>query len=274
MATFLTRTWRKFSCHFFKTFTLKELNISIQKFENFTMKIMKGRISGIYDTFVQWCLMPILWREYVSPSFNKINERATEYAFVFKHLRQICPTEVLDVGTGRSALPHLMSNCGFRVTAIDEMRSYWKGGFRNRHYYIIKDSITNPKIKKKFDLITCISVLEHIPNHQAAVKGMFKLLKSGGYLILTFPCNEKQYVNNVYKLLGAGHVSNPSYICQVYSRKEIDKWLQENKGKIIDQEYYKIFTGDLWNFGERIYPPLKVSKQEKHHLQCILIQRS
>lgn len=238
------------------------------------LKMIKKGIFNIYNTFGQCYLTPILLREYRSPSFKKINERPIEYAFVFKHLWQICPTEVLDVGTGQSALPHLMANCGFRATAIDKTQGYWRGGFINRHYYVIKDDITNPKMIKSFDLIICISVLEHIPNHQAAVKGMFRLLKSGGHLILTFPYNEEQYIDNVYKLSNAGYGQNKPYICQVYSRKEIDDWMQENKGRIVDQEYYQVFTGDLWTFGERLYPPRKVSEQEKRHLTCILIEKA
>ena len=65
-------------------------------------------------------------------------------------------------------------------------------------------------------------------------------------MILTFPYNEEQYVDNVYKLPGAGYGQNEPFICQVYSRKEIDQWMQENKGRMVDQEYYEVFTGDHW----------------------------
>jgi len=44
-------------------------------------------------------------------------------------------------------------------------------------------------------------------------------------------------------------------------------------GRIVRQEFYEIFTGDFWTFGERIYPPRKVSKVDKHHLTAILIQK-
>ena len=39
-----------------------------------------------------------------------------------------------------------------------------------------------------FDLITCISVLEHIPSDKEAVEKMWSLLRPGGRLILTLPC--------------------------------------------------------------------------------------
>jgi len=58
-----------------------------------------------------------------------------------------------------------------------------------------------------FDTITCISVLEHIPEDNAALQTMWNLLKSGGRLILTVPCAaqaSEQYINhNEYGVLEA-----------------------------------------------------------------------
>jgi len=55
-----------------------------------------------------------------------------------------------------------------------------------------------------FDLITCISVLEHIPGSTAALEQMWRLLKPGGRLYLTLPCLAEaamQYANvNFYGL--------------------------------------------------------------------------
>lgn len=229
--------------------------------------------ADIYSIFIYWFIKPILLRESKFPRFKKINERAIEYGFIFKHLWQICPAEVLDVGTGTSALPHLIANCGFKVTAIDKMQGSWKGNFVNRHYYIKKNDIAHSTIKQKFDFITCISVLEHITNHESAISGMFNLLKNKGYLLLTFPYNEKQYIENVYKLPGVGYGENSPYICKIYSRKEITEWLIKNGGQIVEQEYYEIFTGDFWTFGKYIYPPRKVDRNNKHHLTCLLIQK-
>ena len=215
----------------------------------------------------------MLLLEWKKPTYDHINERPIEYGFALKWLTRICPFEVLDVGPGKSAWPHIMANCGFRVTAVDQIKGYWKGSFFNRHYYIVNEDITKPKIEKQFNLITCISVLEHIPDHKAAIKGMLKLLKPQGYLVLTFPYNEEQYIDNVYKLEGAGYGQDAPYVCQVFSRKEIDRWLKENPLKIIEQEYHEVFSGALWTFGERIYPPRRKEKGEKCHLTCLIIQK-
>jgi len=237
--------------------------------------ILNETLVRLYKVLGRWYITPVLLADWKWSRYKHINERTIEFAFAFKWLSKICPIKVLDVGSGTTAWPHIMANCGFGVTAIDKIKGYWKGGFFNRHYYIIHDDITKPKIAKQFDLVTCISVLEHIPDHKAAVRGMFELLNPLGYIVLTFPYNETRYVDNVYKLPDAGgYGKGAAFICQVFSRNEIDNWLQENRGTIIEQEYYEVFTGDLWAFGKRIYPPRKVKKQERYHLTCLVIQKT
>jgi SAM-dependent methyltransferase len=54
---------------------------------------------------------------------------------------------------------------------------------------------------KTFDLITCISVLEHIPADREALDKMWSLLRPGGRLILTLPCMVQpleQYISRNY----------------------------------------------------------------------------
>jgi len=53
--------------------------------------------------------------------------------------------------------------------------------------------------KETFDLITCISVLEHIPSDREAVDMMWSLLRPGGHLVLTLPCMAQpleQYISH------------------------------------------------------------------------------
>jgi SAM-dependent methyltransferase len=59
-----------------------------------------------------------------------------------------------------------------------------------------------------FDLITCISVLEHIPEDKAALQIIWSLLRPGGKLILTIPAMaqplEQHISNNPYGVLRPG----------------------------------------------------------------------
>ena len=81
---------------------------------------------------------------------------------------------MLDVGTGTTAWPHLLRNCGYVVTAIDNIRDHWPEGMVNRHWAVLDVDIVkpDPRIPEKCEAITCISVLEHIENHTRAVWNM------------------------------------------------------------------------------------------------------
>ena len=233
------------------------------------MGYVKNQLKKLLNIYPKW----INKREFVNQKFIRINERAIEYSFVFRKLYEICPNTILDVGTGTTALPHLMRNCGFTVSAADNIIDYWPAGTFNRHYYIINDDITQSKINDKFDLITCISVLEHIEESNQAIMNLFNLLNPKGNLIITFPYSENKYIQNVYTLNGSTYGQDNLFITQSYSRKELDKWLEENKAEIIEQEFWDFWTGDYWTIGNQITPPQKVTSKEKHQLSCIHLKK-
>ncbi|CAB5159687.1 hypothetical protein D3OALGA1CA_4965 [Olavius algarvensis associated proteobacterium Delta 3] len=102
-------------------------------------------------------IQPTGWicrQEFRLQDFSRFNERPVEYAFVLKKIGEIYPLTILDVGTGTTALPHLMRNCGCLVTATDNKRDYWPNGMHNRHYHVIDDDITATRLSDTFDFIT------------------------------------------------------------------------------------------------------------------------
>jgi SAM-dependent methyltransferase len=62
-----------------------------------------------------------------------------------------------------------------------------------------------PFYENTFDIITSVSVIEHIPQDADAIEGIWRLLKPGGKLIITLPCAaqaSEEYVDiDFYKLL-------------------------------------------------------------------------
>lgn len=213
-------------------------------------------------------------REFRRQEFVRHNERPVEYGFVFQQLSRIYPRSILDVGTGQTALPHLLRSCGFLVTAIDNIRDYWPRGISNRHYHVIDDDITQSRLEGTFDVVTCISVLEHIRDADSAVRGMFRLLNPGGYLFLSFPYSENSYVPNVYDLPGSSYGQRAAFICQSYSRAELDGWVKENGGEIVEQQYWRFWTGEHWTQGEQTIPPERVDASAAHQISCVLIRKS
>ena len=233
------------------------------------IRILKTQIKNILNLYLRW----ICKSEFEQQFFIRFNERPVEFAFVFKQIAQIYPKSILDVGTGTTGLPHLINNCGCIVTAIDNVKDYWTAEILNRHFHIIDDDITDSRLNDKFDLITCISVLEHIEKSDAAVRNMFRLLNPNSYLILTFPYTEHSYVANVYGLQGSSYDQEPPYICQSYSRKELNRWLHDNDGRILEQEYWQFWDGGYWAVGNQVIPPKKMGREGKHQMSCVLIQK-
>jgi 2-polyprenyl-3-methyl-5-hydroxy-6-metoxy-1,4-benzoquinol methylase len=216
-------------------------------------------------------LRPKLRSEAGRPQYQ-LNERVVEYPFALGALGEIEGREVLDVGTGASAWPHLMANCGYIVNAVDKYGSYWRRRMVNRHFHVTHQDITEPTLTERYDAITCISVLEHIEDHRAAVRGMFSLLRPSGRLIVTVPYNERTYHPDAYRHPDAGYGQDAPYICQVYSRAELERWLADNDASIAREELFRVFTGELWTQGERIHPPQPSTGDDPHHLICLALE--
>lgn len=213
--------------------------------------------------------------EYERQRFVRTNERPVEYGYVFKQLNQVQPQTVLDVGTGQSALPALLSTCGFQVTAIDNATDYWPSRLTNRHWHVLHDDIRASRLSEPFDAVVCVSTLEHIPEHADAMREMLRLTRPGGHLILTFPYNETTYHPNVYAQPDAAYGKDLPYVTQSFSRRELDQWLGgEYGGVVVDQEYWKAWTGDLWVKGDLHRPIERVeSPAEPHQLTCLTIRK-
>jgi SAM-dependent methyltransferase len=239
------------------------------------MQAARTFLSRTYFFGLQAWLRPYLLHEWRRQGERKINERPVEWRFALDCLVRTDARVVLDVGSGSTAWPALLSYCGYNVTAVDKIEGTWTRGDQfNRHFKVFSDDITRSRLRGGYDLVTCLSVLEHIPDHAAAVRTMLALLAPGGHLVLSFPYNEKTYLPDVYRHPEAGYGRENPYIAQVYSRAEVDRWLTESQARIVDQEYWEMFTGEFWTMGTRIYPPRRVRATERHHLTCLLIQRS
>ena len=215
----------------------------------------------------------LLKREFRKQAYTAFNERPAEYRFAFTQITRHCPVHLLDVGTGKSAFPSLVRECGFVVTAIDNIRDFWPNGMCNRHYYVMHDDIQATLLNQQFDMITCISVLEHIRNFDAAVRSMFKLLRPGGYLVLTFPYNEQRYIENVYDFTGSNAPAGLPYITQAFSRSQVQNWQAEHQVHLVEQEHRCYFSGPYWTVGERLTPPVQVAASELHQLTLLVLHK-
>lgn len=219
--------------------------------------------------FYEYISKKFLRREFEKQKFESINERIIEYSFLFDVLKSTInkPKKILDVGSGKSPLPAILRLCGFNVKSIDNSKDYWKRSLFNKHYHIINDDITNSKLDEKFDMIICISTLEHIKDYIKAIKNMWKLLAPRGDLILTFPYNRENYVPNVYDLEECS-IHPKEFICQLFSNKKIHE-MTKQRFHILKEDRWKCFSGKYWRCGERYENPKHEPLFEDPDLICV-----
>lgn len=233
---------------------------------------LKPALRRLYDAGARVYLSPLLRREQELPPVGLVGEYLFQFEFALRAVARHAPAELVDVGSGLSSWPHLVASTGVRVTATDEMRSYW-GSIFNRHYRVIPDDITSTRLDRQFDMATCLGVLTTIEDDRPAVRNLFRLVKPGGYLVMTFAYKEDRAVANAYAFPESTYGKDARYICRMFSRAELDGWLEENGGEIEEQEYFRVFTGDLWTFGERLHPPVRVGPDELHQYTAVSIRK-
>lgn len=205
-------------------------------------------------------------------------ERLFWYADALAWLTERYPRTVLDVGTSTSAWPQILAFGDIQVTAIDAMRDpahprTERLRFFNRHWHVLRADATKDRLGQEFDFVTCFSVLELVEDVDAAVAGLFAHVKPGGFVVVSTPYNERVFVENAYALPDAGYGQDLPWICRQHSRAQVDRWLEANDAVLIDQHFYRCFSGPFWTMGERLRPAQRVTAADEHHMSTILFRR-
>jgi 2-polyprenyl-6-hydroxyphenyl methylase / 3-demethylubiquinone-9 3-methyltransferase len=132
------------------------------------------------------------------------------------YINQAAPLKnmiVLDVGCGGGILSEAMAEKGAKVTGIDlgekalnvaQLHSL-ESGIHVDYRYISVEALAEQS-PASFDVVTCLEMLEHVPNPASVVEACAKLVKPGGHVFFsTINRNPKAYLLAV---LGAEYVLN------------------------------------------------------------------
>ena len=95
---------------------------------------------------------------------------------------------VLDVGAGSCPYRSAFSHCDYRTHdfgKLEENQLRGRVGYGAVDY--VGDICSIPVEDASFDVILCTEVLEHVPEPIRAVQEFSRILRPGGYLILTAP---------------------------------------------------------------------------------------
>lgn len=118
---------------------------------------------------------------------------------------------VVDVGCGGGILTEGMAKLGATVTGIDMSESILKVAKMHLHESAVKVDYIHSTAEQlateknnHFDVVTCLEMLEHVPDPKAIVDACAKLAKPGGDLFFsTLNRNMKSYL---FAIVGAEYV--------------------------------------------------------------------
>lgn len=118
---------------------------------------------------------------------------------------------IIDIGCGGGILSESMAKLGATVTGIDMNKPVidvaklhqLESGTDVEYRHISAEDISKER-PAHYDVVTCLEMLEHVPDPEAIVKACAKLVKPGGHLFFsTINRNPKAYL---FAILGAEYI--------------------------------------------------------------------
>ncbi|WP_374554632.1 bifunctional 2-polyprenyl-6-hydroxyphenol methylase/3-demethylubiquinol 3-O-methyltransferase UbiG [Aquitalea pelogenes] len=141
---------------------------------------------------------------------HEINPLRLDYIDDFAGIKDL---KVLDVGCGGGILAESMAQRGAQVTGIDLARKSLKvaqlhsleSGVSVEYRCVAVEDLAD-EAPGSFDVVTCMEMLEHVPDPESVVRSCARLVKPGGWVFFsTLNRNAKAYLLAV---VGAEYVLN------------------------------------------------------------------
>lgn len=139
---------------------------------------------------------------------HEINPLRTDY---IEELAGLEGKTVLDVGCGGGILTEAMASRGANVTGIDLTDKALKvaklhlleSGQQVEYRKITAESLAKEQ-PQHYDIVTCLEMLEHVPDPMSVIAACAKLVKPGGWVFFsTINRNPKSYL---FAIIGAEYI--------------------------------------------------------------------
>ncbi len=135
------------------------------------------------------------------------------FEYILEHCGPLKEKKVLDIGCGGGILTESLARTGAEVTGIDMGKAPLSVAKLHQHeskleinYRQISAEDLVQQEAAQYDVITCLEMLEHVPDPSSIVKACFELLKPSGKIVFsTLNRNPKAYL---FAIVGAEYILN------------------------------------------------------------------
>lgn len=125
-----------------------------------------------------------------------------------------------------------------RLATLGEM-----GEIRGSWVLAASDITALPFPDHAFDLVICSEVLEHVPDHRAAMAELVRVLKPGGDLVISVP---RYYPEKVCWMLSREYRSTPGGHIRIYGRKAMEKLMTDSGVVVRDRRHAHSLHVPYW----------------------------
>ncbi len=225
-----------------------------------TLNVDPAEIKKFSDLASRW------WdRESEFKPLHEINPLRLDY--IIQHANGLANKKIIDIGCGGGILADSMSKIGGAVTGIDMGEAplsvaklhQLESGQKVEYRQITAEQIAEEH-PSQYDVVTCMEMLEHVPDPESVIQACAKLVKPGGDLFVST-------INRTAKAF-AFAIVGAEYVLQMLPKgthqyekfikpSEIGRWARSNKlelKNIIGMHYnpiskvYKLDKGTEVNY--------------------------
>ena len=173
---------------------------------------------------------------------HEINPLRVNYISRFINLAE---KQVLDIGCGGGILAEAMAHHGANVTAIDKAEAslsvaklHLLESKLNINYVDSTAEAFAESHSEKFDVVTCLEMLEHVPDPASVVAACQRLVKPGGLIFFsTINRNPKAYL---FAIVGAEYIlkllpRGTHDYAKLIKPSELAAWARQNNLELQEQ---------------------------------------
>lgn len=170
---------------------------------------------------------------------------STRVEWIEKTLKKIpAGLTILDAGAGESQFKKFCNHLNYVAQDFGKYEGTGEVGLQtgtwdNSKLDIVSDITNIPRPDASFDAIMCTEVLEHVPDPVAALKELNRLLRPGGYLLITAPFASLTHFAPYHFATGFNQFFYDHHLSQ-WGYNILDKQMNGNYFEYLAQEVRRI----------------------------------